>query len=119
MSQAGPLAPGDENWQPLPDRFFDRTLHGVDNGVATELPVLTEGRPATRRAPASAPRRMAAVRHGDAPLPDRPNGRSRGGRQGLRLLQRPDHDRGAVDPDADAEPSWLFFQGEPLARTPA
>jgi X-Pro dipeptidyl-peptidase len=49
MWQAGHSTPGAENWQPLLDRFFDHTLLGVDNGVDTEPPVITEGRSATKK----------------------------------------------------------------------
>ena len=49
MWQAGHSTPGAENWQPLLDRFFDHTLLGVDNGVDTEPPVMTEGRSATQK----------------------------------------------------------------------
>jgi X-Pro dipeptidyl-peptidase len=49
MWQAGHSTPGAENWQPLLDRFFDHTLLGVDNGVDTEAPVITEGRSATQK----------------------------------------------------------------------
>jgi len=49
MWQAGHSTPGAENWQPLLDRFFDHTLLGVDNGVDSEAPVITEGRSATQR----------------------------------------------------------------------
>ena len=48
MWQAGHSTPGADNWQPLLDRFFDHTLLGVDNGVNTEAPVITEGRSATQ-----------------------------------------------------------------------
>jgi X-Pro dipeptidyl-peptidase len=48
MWQAGHSTPGAENWQPLLDRFFDHTLLGLENGVDTEAPVLTEGRSATQ-----------------------------------------------------------------------
>jgi X-Pro dipeptidyl-peptidase len=47
MWQAGHSTPGAPNWQPLLDRFFDHTLLGVDNGVDSEPPVITEGRSAT------------------------------------------------------------------------
>nr|MBA2530000.1 CocE/NonD family hydrolase [Euzebyales bacterium] len=33
-----------EQWQPLLDRFLAKTLKGVDNGIETEAPVLTQGR---------------------------------------------------------------------------
>ncbi len=56
MWQAGHSTPGAENWQPLLDRFFDHTLLGIDNGVDTEPPVITEGRSATAGARASGPR---------------------------------------------------------------
>jgi len=46
MWQAGHSTPGAPNWQPLLDRFFDHTLLGVDNGVDSEPPVITEGRSA-------------------------------------------------------------------------
>ena len=49
MWQAGHSTPGAENWQPLLDRFFDHTLMGVDNGMDTEAPVITEGRSATQK----------------------------------------------------------------------
>ena len=49
MWQAGHSTPGADNWQPLLDRFFDHTLLGVDNGVDTEAPVITEGRSATQK----------------------------------------------------------------------
>jgi X-Pro dipeptidyl-peptidase len=49
MWQAGHSTPGADNWQPLLDRFFDHTLLGVDNGVDSEPPVITEGRSATQK----------------------------------------------------------------------
>src|ERR671915_699677 len=49
MFQGAHQSPSAPNWQPLLDRFFDHTLLGVENGVNTEPPVLTEGRSATLR----------------------------------------------------------------------
>src|SRR5918999_1979706 len=49
MWQAGHSSPGNANWQPLLDRFFEHTLLGIENGVNTEPPVITEGRSASAR----------------------------------------------------------------------
>jgi X-Pro dipeptidyl-peptidase len=46
MFQDGHGSPSADNWQPLLDRFFDRTLKGIANGVEREPEVLTEGRTA-------------------------------------------------------------------------
>jgi X-Pro dipeptidyl-peptidase len=35
--------PSDANFQPLLDAFFEHTLKGVDNGIESQPPVLTEG----------------------------------------------------------------------------
>ena len=64
MWQAGHSSPGNANWQPLLDRFFDHTLLGVENGVDTEPPVLTEGRSATAKSTGfRVEDALAAVRH--------------------------------------------------------
>jgi X-Pro dipeptidyl-peptidase len=47
MFQDSHASPSADNWQPLLDRFFERTLEGVANGIGKEPPVLTEGRSAT------------------------------------------------------------------------
>jgi X-Pro dipeptidyl-peptidase len=119
MWQAGHSTPGADNWQPLLDRFFDHTLLGVDNGVDTEAPVITEGRSATQKSTGF--RREAAW-----PPP---------GTRATRLFLTAD---GALAPRAaegsdsftdlgtsteeqstrmpTAESNWLFFRGEPLAE---
>jgi X-Pro dipeptidyl-peptidase len=109
MWQAGHSTPGAPNWQPLLDRFFDHTLLGVDNGVDTEPRVITEGRSATARS-------TGFRSEADWPPP------------GTELTRvRLDSEEGSFTDLAttteeqstrmpEAEMSWLFFRGEPLAR---
>jgi X-Pro dipeptidyl-peptidase len=119
MWQAGHSTPGAPNWQPLLDRFFDHTLLGVDNGVDSEPPVITEGRSATQRSTGF--RTEAAW-----PPP---------GTKGTRLYLRPDGTLSGRSADGSAsftdlatsteeqstrmpsaESNWLFFKGAPLAK---
>jgi X-Pro dipeptidyl-peptidase len=119
MWQAGHSTPGAPNWQPLLDRFFDHTLLGVDNGVDSEPPVITEGRSATQRSTGF--RTEAAW-----PPP---------GTKGTRLYLRPDGTLSSRSADGSAsftdlatsteeqstrmpsaESNWLFFKGAPLAK---
>ena len=108
MWQAGHSTPGADNWQPLLDRFFDHTLLGVDNGVDTEQPVITEGRSATQKSTGF--RTEAAW---PPPGTDRdprcPSARGLPSRTSARTTE----EQSTRMPTAEA--SWLFFQGEPLA----
>ncbi len=118
MWQAGHSSPGADNWQPLLDRFFDHTLLGVDNGVDTEPPVITEGRSATQRSTGF--RTEAAW-----PPPDtqnrrlflRPDGtltrRPESGTASFRDLSTSTEERSTRMPAAESD--WLFFRGGPLA----
>jgi X-Pro dipeptidyl-peptidase len=118
MFQGGHQNPPAANWQPLLDRFFDRTLKGVKNGVDAEPPVLTEGRSATRR--------TTGFRAEGAWPPS--------GTRERRLYLRPDGTLGAPPPAGFAsftdlassteerstrmplaQTDWLFFRGTPLA----
>ncbi len=106
MWQAGHSTPGADNWQPLLDRFFDHTLLGVENGVDTESPVITEGRSATQAS--------TGFRSEEAWPPV--------GTTETRLTFDGGsfNDLGTTTEEQStrmptAESSWLFSQGEPLA----
>jgi X-Pro dipeptidyl-peptidase len=108
MWQAGHSTPGAPNWQPLLDRFFDHTLLGVDNGVDSEPPVITEGRSATSTSTGFRTEAAWAAA-GHAGDDDQAHRRLLHGHGG--------HDGGAVDPGCRrAEASWLFSTGQPLAN---
>jgi X-Pro dipeptidyl-peptidase len=119
MWQAGHSTPGNANWQPLLDRFFDHTLLGVENGVDTEPPVLTEGRSATQRStgfrvedawPPSGTRTTRLLLTADGAL-----ARSAStGTDSFTDLSTSTEERSTRMPTAETD--WLFFQGEPLAE---
>ena len=106
MWQAGHSTPGADNWQPLLDRFFDHTLLGVDNGVDTEPPVITEGRSATVKSTGF--RSEAAW-----PPPGSETTRLTLGSGSFTDMASTTEEQSTRMPAAQA--SWLFFQGEPLA----
>ncbi len=106
MWQAGHSTPGADNWQPLLDRFFDHTLLGVDNGVDTEAPVITEGRSATQKS--------TGFRTETAwPPPGTTETRMPLGEGSFTDLGTTTEEQSTRMPGA--ETSWLFFQGESLA----
>ena len=106
MWQAGHSTPGADNWQPLLDRFFDHTLLGVDNGVDTDAPVITEGRSATQKS--------TGFRTETAwPPPGTSETRLSLGAGSFTDLGTTTEEQSTRMPTA--ETSWLFFQGEPLA----
>ena len=107
MWQAGHSTPGADNWQPLLDRFFDHTLLGVDNGVDTDAPVITEGRSATQKS--------TGFRTETAwPPPGTTETRlPLGAGVVFTDLGTTTEEQSTRMPTA--ETSWLFFQGEPLA----
>jgi X-Pro dipeptidyl-peptidase len=119
MWQAGHSTPGAPNWQPLLDRFFDHTLLGVENGVNTEPPVLTEGRSATqtstgfRTEAAWPPSGTKTTR-----LYLRPEGtlssRAADGSASFRDLATSTEEQSTQMPSAES--NWLFFKGTPLAK---
>jgi X-Pro dipeptidyl-peptidase len=106
MWQAGHSSPGNANWQPLLDRFFDHTLLGVENGVDTEPPVLTEGRSATLKS--------TGFRTEDAWPPSGTTRRTLalGGGSFTDMATTTEEQSTRM---AEAEQSWLFFSGDPLA----
>ncbi len=107
MWQAGHSSPGNANWQPLLDRFFDHTLLGVENGVDTEPPVLTEGRSATLKS--------TGFRTEDAWPPSGTTRRALAlGGGSFTDMATTTEEQSTRMPDAEA--SWLFFQGEPLSE---
>jgi X-Pro dipeptidyl-peptidase len=105
-SHASPSAP---NWQPLLDRFFERTLEDVANGIESEPPVLTEGRSASEpstgfRSEASWPppgvrRLRLGLGQGTASFTD---------------LAASTEERSTRMPEAQTD--WFFFKAEPFAR---
>ena len=109
MFQDSHSSPSADNWQPLLDRFFERTLEGVANGIGQEPPVLTEGRSAGEtstgfRAEASWPPpgvRQVALRLGT-------------GQASFRDMATSTEERSTRMPAAQTD--WFFFQGQPLAR---
>jgi X-Pro dipeptidyl-peptidase len=106
MWQAGHSTPGADNWQPLLDRFFDHTLLGVDNGVDTDAPVITEGRSATQKS--------TGFRTETAwPPPGTTETRLTLGGGSFTDLGTTTEEQSARMPTA--ETSWLFFQSEPVA----
>ena len=108
MWQAGHSTPGAPNWQPLLDRFFDHALLGADNGVDTEAPVITEGR--------SAASGSTGFRTEAAWPPPGTRGTT------LRLTGGAFTDMASTTEEQstrmpEAETSWLFSTGGPLAAT--
>ncbi len=123
MFQDGHGSPTADNWQPLLDRFFARTLLGVANGVDREPAVLTEGRSAAEvstgfRTEVSWPPRgtVKRVLH----LTRGPNGgelgTKRGVRQGLAYTDTATQTEEGSEQSPDAERNWLFYRSPPLAR---
>jgi X-Pro dipeptidyl-peptidase len=109
MFQGAHGSPRAENWQPLLDRFLERTLEGVANGIAQDPPVLTEGRSAGEpstgfRAEASWP--PPGVRQVRLPL-----GR---GEAGFRDMATSTEERSTRMPEAQTD--WFFFQRTPFGR---
>jgi X-Pro dipeptidyl-peptidase len=117
MFQAGHSTPGAANWQPLLDRFFDHTLLGVDNGVDTEPPVITEGRSATQKStgfrteaewPPPGTRTTRLFLRPDGTLDRRPES----GTASFRDFATSTEERSTRMPTAETD--WLFFRGAPL-----
>jgi X-Pro dipeptidyl-peptidase len=108
MFQGAHGSPRAANWQPLLDRFLERTLEDVPNGIEAEPPVLTEGRSASEpstgfRAEASWPPpgtepRALRLGSGEATFTD---------------LATSTEERSTRMPEAQTD--WFFFKGEPLA----
>ena len=108
MWQAGHSTPGAPNWQPLLDRFFDHTLLGVENGVNTEPPVITEGR--------SASAKSTGFRTETAwPPPGTEETRVRLDSAGGSFTDLATTTEEQSTRMPAAESNWLFLQGEPLA----
>jgi X-Pro dipeptidyl-peptidase len=106
MWQAGHSTPGAGNWQPLLDRFFDHTLLGVDNGVDTEPPVITEGRSATVKS--------TGFRSETAwPPPGTEMMRLTLGSGSFTDMASTTEEQSTRMPEMQA--GWLFFKGQPLA----
>jgi X-Pro dipeptidyl-peptidase len=107
MWQAGHSSPGNANWQPLLDRFFDHTLRGVENGVDTEPPVLTEGRSASAKSTGFRTEK-------DWPPPGTSRTRLALGGGSFTDLGSTTEEQSTRMPEAEA--NWLFSAGDPLAR---
>jgi X-Pro dipeptidyl-peptidase len=110
MWQAGHSTPGAPNWQPLLDRFFERTLLGDDNGVDTEPPVLTEGRSASAtttgfRTEAGWPPPGTELTRIRLTAPS--------GKRWFSDLGTTTEEQSTRMPAAES--NWLFFQGAPLS----
>jgi X-Pro dipeptidyl-peptidase len=106
MWQDSHASPSADNWQPLLDRFFDHTLLGVENGVDSEPPVITEGRSATQPSTGFTT---------EAAWP--PPGTTQ---TTLTLSGGTFTDTGTTTEEQstrmpEAQTTWLFSQGEPLA----
>jgi X-Pro dipeptidyl-peptidase len=119
MWQAGHSTPGAPNWQPLLDRFFDHTLLGIDNGVDSEPPVLTEGRSATQKStgfrteaawPPSGTKTTRLYLRPEGTL----NSRAADGSASFRDLATSTEEQSTQMPSAES--NWLFFKGTPLAK---
>jgi X-Pro dipeptidyl-peptidase len=119
MFQAGHSTPGAANWQPLLDRFFAHTLLGVDNGVDSGPPVITEGRSATRKStgfrteaawppPGTTGRRLYLRPDGTL------SGSSASGTASFTDLGTSTEEQSTRMPTAES--NWLFFKGAPLAK---
>ena len=107
MWQAGHSSPSNANWQPLLDRFFDNTLLGIENGVDTEPPVLTEGRSATLKS--------TGFRTEDAWPPSDTRQRTLAlGGGSFTDMATTTEEQSTRMPEAEA--SWLFLRGEPLSE---
>jgi X-Pro dipeptidyl-peptidase len=106
MWQAGHSTPGAENWQPLLDRFFDRTLLGVRNGVDREPSVITEGRSATKRSTGF---------RTEAAWPPPGTKRTRLALAGGSFTDMASTTEEQSTRMPDAEMTWLFSHGKPLA----
>jgi X-Pro dipeptidyl-peptidase len=117
MYQAGHSTPSAPNWQPLLDRFFEHTLLGVENGVNTEAPVLTEGRSASQRStgfrteaawppPGTEASRLFLSPDGTL------SRKAATGRESFTDLGTSTEEESTRIPAA--ETNWLFFRGAPL-----
>jgi X-Pro dipeptidyl-peptidase len=108
MFQGAHQSPSAPNWQPLLDRFFERTLEDVGNGIEAEPPVLTEGRSARERStgfsaeaswpPPGVQQTSLGLGQGEATFTD---------------LATSTEERSTRMPEAQTD--WFFFKGEPLA----
>ncbi len=119
MWQAGHSTPGADNWQPLLDRFFDHTLLGIENGVDTEAPVITEGRSATQtstgfRTEAAWPPPGTRATHLFLTADGALARRAADGSDSFKDLSTSTEEQSTRMPTAES--NWLFFQGEPLAE---
>jgi X-Pro dipeptidyl-peptidase len=109
MFQDSHSSPSHDNWQPLLDRFFERTLEDVPNGIESEPPVLTEGRSASEpstgfRAERSWPPpgvRMNRFRLGQ-------------GEFSFTDLATSTEERSTRMPEAQTD--WFFFQGKQFGQ---
>jgi X-Pro dipeptidyl-peptidase len=109
MFQDSHSSPSADNWQPLLDRFLERTLEDVPNGIEAEPPVLTEGRSAGE--PSTGFRAEA----GWPPPGTEPHVLPLGtGSASFRDLGTSTEERSTRMPAAQTD--WFFFQGEPLAQ---
>jgi X-Pro dipeptidyl-peptidase len=109
MFQDSHSSPSDDNWQPLLDRFFERTLENVENGIEAEPPVLTEGRSADEpstgfRAEQSWP--PPGVRQNRFGLGE--------GEASFTDLATSTEERSTRMPEAQTD--WLFFQGKQFGQ---
>src|SRR5919108_509140 len=106
MWQAGHSTPSADNWQPLLDRFFAHTLLGVDNGVDTEAPVITEGRSASQRS-------TGFRTEADWPPPGTHPRKLSLGSGSFTDMGTTTEEQSTRMPEAES--SWLFFQDDPLS----
>jgi predicted acyl esterase len=108
MFQDSHSSPSADNWQPLLDRFFERTLKGVRNGIEREPAVITEGRTASEpsigfRSESKWP--PAGTRMTRMRLPRNESYSDSG---------TVTEERSKEDPEAESE--WLWHASAPLAR---
>ena len=115
MFQGSHGSPDADNWQPLLDRFFARTLLGRRNGIEREPAVLSEGRSATKAStgfasarswPPAGTRSQTLYLNGDGSLGQRAQRATEHGYTdlGLTTEERP----GGAGPDR------LLYQSAPL-----
>ena len=122
MFQDGHGSPGAPNWQPLLDRFFERTLMGVANGIEAEPEVQTEGRSAAQAStgfrdevswpPAGTVERplfLSRTAAGGRLDPQRPTAESEAG-----YLDTATQAEEVSTRFADREAGWLFYASPPL-----
>jgi X-Pro dipeptidyl-peptidase len=124
MFQDGHGSPSAENWEPLLDRFFDRTLKGIANRVEREPEVLTEG----RSADAASTGFSTEVSWPPPATRERTLYLSRGPDGGELTSARPSGDREssyadtatqteeASEQSPDQEANWLFYRSPPLGQ---